>query len=90
MKHAFRWLAKFKALRGTALDPFGYTTERRMERGLIRDCESLIVELLANLAPKNHRTAVELACLPERIRGFAHIKDSNVAAVSAERGRFLQ
>lgn len=52
MKHAFRLLAKFKALRGTALDPFGYTAERKMERGLIRDYESLVMEILANLSPK--------------------------------------
>ena len=90
MKYAFKWLAKFKGLRGTALDPFGYTGERKMERGLIRDYEALIVEMLANLSPKNHRTAVELASLPERIRGFGHVKDRNVAVVAAERERLLR
>jgi indolepyruvate ferredoxin oxidoreductase len=90
MKYAFKWLAKFKGLRGTALDPFGYTGERKKERGLIRDYESLVTELLANLSQKNHRTAVELACLPERIRGFGHVKDRNVVAVAAERGRLLR
>ena len=90
MKHAFKWLAKFKGLRGTALDPFGYTGERKMERGLIRDYESLVTEILANLSQKNHRTAVELASLPERIRGFGHVKEHNVAAVAAERSRLLQ
>ncbi len=90
MKYAFSALAKFKGLRGTALDPFGYTPERKMERGLIRDYESLIVEMLANLSPKNHRIAAELASLPERIRGFGHVKDLNVVAVAAERDRLLQ
>ena len=90
MKYAFSVLAKFKSLRSTALDPFGYTRERKMERGLIRDYESLIVEMLANLSQKNHRTAVELACLPERIRGFGHVKERNVAAAAAERDRLLQ
>ncbi len=90
MKHAFRWLAKFKGLRGTVLDPFGYTGERKMERGLIRDYESLIGEILANLSQKNHRTAVELASLPERVRGFGHVKNRNVVAVAAERDRLLQ
>ncbi|MBI3528871.1 MAG: indolepyruvate ferredoxin oxidoreductase family protein [Betaproteobacteria bacterium] len=90
MKHAFRLLAKFRGLRGTALDPFGYTGERKMERGLIRDYESLVTEMLATLSPKNHRIAVELAWLPERIRGFGHIKERNVAAVAAERDRLLQ
>ena len=61
-----------------------------MERGLIRDYESLIVEMLANLSQKNHRTAVELASLPERVRGFGHVKERNVAAVAVERDRLLQ
>ena len=90
MKYAFKWLAKFKGLRGTALDPFGYTGERKMERGLIRDYEALVMEMLAMLSQKNHRTAVELASLPERIRGFGHVKENNVAAVAAERARLLQ
>ena len=90
MKTAFRGLAKFKSLRGTALDPFGYTAERKMERGLVRNYEALIVEMLASLSPKNHLTAVELASLPERIRGFGHVKDRNAVAVAEERDRLLQ
>ena len=90
MKYAFRLLAKCKGLRGTMLDPFGYTAERKMERSLIRDYESLVADLLANLSQKNHRTAVELASLPERIRGFGHVKERSVVAVAAERDRLLQ
>ena len=90
MNAAFKVLAKFKGLRGTALDPFGYTAERKMERELVRDYQSLIAEILAGLSPKNQRTAVELASLPERIRGFGHVKDRNVAAVADERERLLQ
>jgi len=48
------------------------------------------MEMLATLSPKNHRTAVELASLPERIRGFGHVKQRHVAAVAAERDRLLQ
>jgi indolepyruvate ferredoxin oxidoreductase len=90
MKPAFKILAKLKGLRGTALDPFGYTAERKMERGLVRDYESLIAEVLAGLSQKNQRMAVELASLPEHIRGFGHVKDRNVASVAAERERLLQ
>ena len=57
---------------------------------MIRDYESLIAEILASLSQKNHRTAVELASLPERIRGFGHVKARGVAAVAAERNRLLQ
>ena len=61
-----------------------------MERGLIRDYESLVMEILTTLSQKNHRIAAELASLPERIRGFGHVKDRNVVAVAAERDRLLQ
>ena len=90
MKPAFTVLAKFKGLRGSALDPFGYTAERKMERRMIREYEALLAELLPMLSPKNHRIAVELACLPERIRGFGHVKERNVSAVAPERERLLR
>ena len=58
--------------------------------GLVRDYETLIVELLVNMTQKNYPTAVKLASLPEQIRGFGHVKERNVAAVSLERNRLLQ
>ena len=61
MMGAFRVLAKLRRFRGTALDVFGRTAERRMERALIGDYETLIAEILAALAPHNHALAVELA-----------------------------
>ncbi len=90
MRYAFKLLARFKGLRGTLLDPFGHTEERKMEQQLVRDYEALVKELAASLSAKNHRTAVELAGLPERIRGFGHVKERHVAAVAAERQRLLQ
>jgi len=90
MKVAFRFLAPLKGLRGTALDVFGYSAERKLERALIRDYEALIRELLTILSPKNHRAAVELASLPERIRGFGHVKEANIALVAAEREELLR
>jgi len=89
MGHAFRWLAPFKRLRGTFLDPFGRTAERSMERGLIRDYEALIGEIAGALSKGNHETAVALASLPERIRGFGHVKERNVEVVAAERQALL-
>ncbi|MCW5737858.1 MAG: indolepyruvate ferredoxin oxidoreductase family protein [Enhydrobacter sp.] len=78
MLPAFRVLAKFKMLRGTALDPFGYTAERRQERALVRDYEALIDELLAGLSSVNHPLAVNLAAIPDEIRGFGHVKESHL------------
>jgi len=81
---AFRVLAKFKALRGTPLDPFGYTVERRTERRLIAEYCDLLREFCERLTLDNHHLAVELASLPEKIRGFGHVKQRHIAAAQAE------
>ena len=79
-----------KGLRGTAFDPFGYTEERRTERALIREYEQTIEQLLAGLTPQNQPLAVQIASLPEEIRGFGHIKTRNVAAARKKRDELLQ
>ncbi|RCK50357.1 indolepyruvate ferredoxin oxidoreductase [Thalassospira profundimaris] len=81
MMSAFAVLAKFKFLRGTALDPFGKTHERKTERALITHYEELVDEVLAGLNPDNIRIAGALLALPEQIRGYGHIKDANIAKV---------
>ncbi len=85
----FRVLAKLKWLRGTMLDPFGHTEERRMERRLIVDYESLLRTIIAALTPDNHALAMELAGAAERIRGYGHIKQQSVAQVKATEARLL-
>jgi indolepyruvate ferredoxin oxidoreductase len=79
----FGMLAKGKRLRGTAFDPFGRTAERRMERLLIDEYETLMREVATGLSPANHAAAVELASLPAQIRGFGHVKEANVEKVRA-------
>jgi len=86
----FRVLAKLKFLRGTALDVFGYTTERRTERQMVRDYETLLDELMAKLAPDNHALAVGLAAIPEKIRGFGHVKRRHLAAAKADEAVLLE
>src|SRR5205814_1153295 len=81
----FKVLKNLKALRGTALDPFGYSEERRTERSLIREYEQAIEVVLSGLSSANHAAAVELASLPEEIRGFGHIKMRNIAAARKKR-----
>ena len=76
-------LAKLKGLRGTPFDVFGRTAERRMERKLIADYEILMAEVLDKLTPENHAIAVELASIPEKIRGFGHVKEGHVKAAKA-------
>jgi len=80
---AFKLLARMKFLRGTALDPFGKTEERRMERQLIADYEASMSALLAMLKEDNLKQAVELAGLPEQIRGFGHVKLESVRKAKA-------
>jgi indolepyruvate ferredoxin oxidoreductase len=77
---AFRWLARFKGLRGTALDIFGRSEERRTERALIGEYRSSIEALLPDLDAGNHALALEIARLPEQIKGFGHVKERNLAA----------
>jgi indolepyruvate ferredoxin oxidoreductase len=87
---AFRLLAKFKFLRGTALDPFGRTLERRTERRLITDYEETLDEVLAKLTAENHHLAVGLAVIPEKIRGFGHVKQQHLTAAKADEAALLE
>jgi indolepyruvate ferredoxin oxidoreductase len=80
MLTAFRLLARLKGLRGTPLDPFGRTEERRTERALIAEYQASIAELLPALTAGNHAQALEIARLPEQIRGFGHVKARHLAA----------
>jgi indolepyruvate ferredoxin oxidoreductase len=89
MMSAFRVLAKLKGLRGTAFDVFGRTAERRQERQLITDYEALIDELLSPLAAHNHALAVELAGIPEHIRGYGHVKRRHLAAAKAKEAELV-
>ncbi|HEX6959178.1 MAG TPA: indolepyruvate ferredoxin oxidoreductase family protein [Ferrovibrio sp.] len=86
---AFKLLAKMKGLRGTVFDIFGRTEERRLERKLIEEYFSLIEELSAKLTSENHALAVQLARIPDEIRGFGHIKMRNIKAAQAKRDKLL-
>ena len=78
MMSAFGLLAKLKGLRGTPLDIFGYSEERKMERRLITDYETMIGDIIAGVSASNYDTAIELAEIPEHIRGYGHIKERHV------------
>jgi indolepyruvate ferredoxin oxidoreductase len=90
MMRAFRVLRRLKFLRGTALDPFGYTEERRAERRLIRDYEAIVAELVENLNSGNHALAVDIARIPEQIRGFGHVKRRQLRAAKAREQELLR
>jgi indolepyruvate ferredoxin oxidoreductase len=80
---AFKILATLKRLRGTPLDIFGYSAERRTERRLIAEYEAMVEELCGALSPANHGVATELARLPEQIRGYGHVKEKHLKAAKA-------
>jgi indolepyruvate ferredoxin oxidoreductase len=77
MMRAFELLAGLRFLRGSALDPFGYTAERKQERADIDDYCRLLETLVAGLDGSNYDLALELARGHEKLRGFGHIKDRN-------------
>ena len=81
-------LAKFKGLRGGILDIFGYTIERKMERDLIRQFERDIDVILEQVTPQNLVCAVEMASLPQKMRGFGHVKLANIEQAK-RRGELL-
>jgi indolepyruvate ferredoxin oxidoreductase len=79
----FKLLAKFKGLRGTALDVFGRTEERRTERALIGEYRASVEELIRGLDAGNHALALDIARIPEQIKGFGHVKERHLAAARA-------
>ncbi len=77
-------LAKGKRLRGTALDPFGRAEVRRVERALIVEFEQAIETIITGLTSDNHRAAIEIASLPDMVRGYEDLKLKRAAAFREE------
>jgi len=90
MLRAFGLLAKLKGLRGTALDVFGRTEERRRERALIGEYEAVVEELIAALDHDNHALAIEIASVPEHIRGYGHVKERHLDAAEDRETQLLK
>ena len=85
----FALLAKLRRLRGTPFDPFGYAQERRLERQLIEDYKNTVAALLETLSDDNCDLAVEVAALPEQIRGFGPIKSASVSQAAQKQAALL-
>ena len=80
MLTAFKLLAKLKGLRGGSFDVFGKTEERQQERALIGEYRACIEELLKTLRAETLSLAVEIARIPEDIRGYGHVKQRHLNA----------
>ena len=89
VERGFRMLAKMKGLRGTPLDPFGRTAERRMERALIKQYERDMVEVFDKVKPETMEAAVALAALPLEIRGYGPVKEASEAKAAKRREELL-
>jgi indolepyruvate ferredoxin oxidoreductase len=89
MMKSFGVLAKLRFLRGTALDPFGKSEERKSERALIGEYEATMVEICETLNADNLLLAAEIAEVPEHIRGYGHVKEQHLSVARAMREDLL-
>ena len=89
MLKAMRTLARFRSLRGGLLDPFARSHDRKLDRELIADYERILEEIIAGLEQSNLETAVELANIPDRIRGFGHVRERYVASARKRQAELL-
>ncbi|APX14865.1 indolepyruvate ferredoxin oxidoreductase [Phaeobacter inhibens] len=89
LERGLRLLAKFKGLRGTPLDVFGYTAERKMERALISQYEADMKAWLPKASPEIMAPLIALAELPLEIRGFGPVKQANEAKAAKRREELL-
>ncbi len=87
---AFRVMAKLRGLRGTPLDVFGYTAERRGERALIGEYEKTVSGLFDKLDAGNVDLAADIASIPEHIRGYGHVKEAHLHKAKAREAELLR
>ena len=90
MLSAFKLLTRLKGLRGSALDVFGRTDERQTEKALIAEYTDIIEQLIITLNSDNHARAVDIANVPEGIKGFGHVKERNLAAARQRWAQLLK
>ena len=83
-------MAKLRFLRGTPLDPTQLMAHRRLEKQLVDDYESLVDILASGLAPDSRDVAIELASLPEHVRGFDDIKEDNLQAALSKQSELVE
>lgn len=88
--HLFKWVAALRGLRGTRMDIFGYSKERKLERELVEEYRDNVNLLIADLKRENYELSVAIAELPLQMRGFGHIKLKNIERVKAQEQTLLK
>jgi indolepyruvate ferredoxin oxidoreductase len=86
---AFRAMARLRFLRGTLLDPFRNSDERKLERRLIAEFEADVADLTQRLTPASHPVAIRVVGAYETIRGYGHVKEANAAEAAKARADAL-
>ncbi len=86
---AFRLMARLKVLRGTWLDPFRSSDERKLERRLLAEFEADVADLVQRLTPASHPVAVRVVSAYEAIRGYGHVKEASAAEAAKTRAAAL-
>jgi indolepyruvate ferredoxin oxidoreductase len=82
----FKWLAKARRWRSTRWDLLGHSAERQLDRQVLAEYEADINALLPQLTNETLETAITLALLPEKIRGYGHVRRHSIETSNAERG----
>jgi indolepyruvate ferredoxin oxidoreductase len=90
LMRAFGVMARLRGLRGTLLDPFRNSEERQLDRALLAQYEADVRMLVAGLTPANYDSAVSIASLPSKIRGYGHVRKASADTAAVERERLLQ
>ena len=89
MRWGFQVLARLKGLRGTAFDVFGHTNERHTERALIGEYRASIEQVLAEFSPERQALALEIARIPEQIKGYGHVKERHLQSARHHWGALM-
>ena len=90
MFRAFRLLAKLRGLRGTAIDPFRYSADRKLDRAMLKDYQSLVDRIGRELNASNYETLLQLAELPADVRGYGPVREQAAESIREKQTQLIK
>ncbi|WP_328185496.1 indolepyruvate ferredoxin oxidoreductase family protein [Marinobacter sp. OP 3.4] len=90
MFRAFKLLAKFRGLRGTAIDPFRYSADRKLDRALLKEYQALVDRIEKGLDASNYDTFLQLAELPADVRGYGPVREQAAEAIGEKQAQLYK
>jgi indolepyruvate ferredoxin oxidoreductase len=90
MFRVFKLLAKFRVLRGTPVDPFSYSSDRKMDRAQLKDYQQLVERIVSELDASNYDTFLQLAELGSEIRGYGPVREQAAEAVQEKHSQLIK